>query len=105
MSTPSFRIGLILATLLVSSATTLTAQTAAPKKPVKAYAPGKTWWGDPDIASVYTNNDESLIPFELPTQFEGRRLEDITEGELEKLRDDRSDDRIEADRKRAGSRR
>jgi hypothetical protein len=101
MSTRSFRIGLILATVLVSSATTLTAQTAAPKKPVKAYAPGKTSWGDPDIAGVYTNNDESLIPFERPAQFEGRRLEDITEGELEKLRDDRSDDRIEADRNRA----
>ena len=101
MSTRSVRIGLILATLLVSSATTLTAQTAAPKKPVKAYASGKTSWGDPDIAGVYTNNDESLIPFERPAQFEGRRLEDITEGELEKLRDDRSDDRVEADRNRA----
>ena len=72
------------------------------KKPVvKVYVPPKTVWGDPQIAGVYTNNDESLIPFERPVQFEGRRLEDFTEAELDKLRDDRSEQRIEADRNRA----
>ncbi len=72
------------------------------KKPAaKVYTPPKTVWGDPQIAGVYTNNDESLIPFERPAQFEGRRLEDITEAELEKLRDDRSEQRIDADRNRA----
>ena len=71
------------------------------KKIVKTYVPSKTVWGDPNIAGVYTNNDESLIPFERPAKFEGRRLEDITEAELEQLRDQRSDDRIEADRNRA----
>jgi len=34
--------------------------------------------GDPNIAGVYTNNDESLIPFECPAQLEGRSLESIT---------------------------
>src|SRR5215467_2441513 len=77
------------------------ASSAPVKKVVKVYVPSKTVWGDPNIAGVYTNNDESLIPFERPAQFEGRRLEDITEAELEKLRDDRSEDRIEADRNRA----
>ncbi len=67
---------------------------------VKRYTPPRTLWGDPQIAGVYTNNDESLIPFERPAQFEGRRLEDITESELEHLRDQRSEDRIEADRNR-----
>jgi hypothetical protein len=71
------------------------------KKIVKTYVPPKTVWGDPNIAGVYTNNDESLIPFERPAQFEGRRLEDITEAELDQLRDQRSEDRIEADRNRA----
>ena len=87
---------------IVSMATCVGAQTPAPaKKIVKIYVPPKTVWGDPNIAGVYTNNDESLIPFERPAQFEGRRLEDITEAELEKLRDDRSEQRIEADRNRA----
>ncbi len=82
------------------SAQTPASQTA--KKPIaKAYTPPKTVWGDPQLAGVYTNNDESLIPFERPSQFEGRRLDDITEAELEKLRDDRSEQRIEADRNRA----
>ena len=67
----------------------------------KVYTPARTPWGDPDISGVYTNNDESLIPFERPAQFEGRRLEDITPAELEALRDTRSDQREEADRNRA----
>ena len=93
---------LVLVALLVP--VTSLAQSAPPapaKKIVKTYVPSKTVWGDPNIAGVYTNNDESLIPFERPAKFEGRRLEDITEAELEQLRDQRSDDRVEADRNRA----
>src|SRR5437773_9119186 len=86
---------------LVCSGAVFTLAQAPAKKAVRTYVPPKTVWGDPNIAGVYTNNDESLIPFERPAQFEGRRLEDITEAELEKLRDDRSEQRIEADRNRA----
>jgi hypothetical protein len=46
----------------------------------------RTAWGDPDLAGIYSNSDESGIPFERPAQFEGRRLEDITAKELEDLR-------------------
>jgi len=84
---------------LVAAAVVGTAVASAQVR--KVYNPPKTVWGDPNIAGVYTNNDESLIPFERPAQFEGRRLEDITESELEQLRDDRSEQRIEADRNRA----
>jgi hypothetical protein len=28
---------------------------------------------------VYSNSDESGIPFERPTEFEGRRIEDVTQ--------------------------
>jgi hypothetical protein len=88
--------------LVLIAAGGASAQTPAAKKPAaKAYTPPKTVWGDPQIAGVYTNNDESLIPFERPAQFEGRRLEEITEAELDKLRDERSEQRIEADRNRA----
>src|SRR4051812_7696360 len=92
------RIGMIFcAALIAAAAGTLLAQTSASKKPVKAYAPAKTPWGDPDIAGVYTNNDESLIPFERPASLDGKRLEEVTEAELDRLRDDRTEDRIEAD--------
>ena len=40
----------------------------------------------PDLTGIYSNSDESGIPFERPAQFEGRRLEDITAKELEDLR-------------------
>jgi hypothetical protein len=101
----NIRTGVAIAIALVSSGLAF-GQTApgtlGTKKPApKVYTPPKTVWGDPQIAGVYTNNDESLIPFERPAQFEGRRLEDITEAELEKLRDDRSEQRIDADRNRA----
>ena len=53
---------------------------------VKNWKPSRTPWGDPDLAGVYSNSDESGIPFERPAQFEGRRLEDITPAELNELR-------------------
>jgi len=51
-----------------------------------AWKPAHTAWGDPDLTGIYSNSDESGIPFERPAQFEGRRLEDITAKELEDLR-------------------
>ena len=57
----------------------------------KNWRTARTPWGDPDISGVYTNSDESGIPFERPADFEGRRLEDITAAELAKLQDARRD--------------
>jgi len=71
---------------------------AAPKPPkakAGAWTPPRTPWGDPDLSGVYTNNDESGIPFERPAEFEGRRLGDITEAELEQLRAERAERALE----------
>src|SRR5580704_16875418 len=51
-------------------------------KGLKGWTPSRTAWGDPEIAGVFTNSDESGIPFEWPAQFAGRRLEDVTPTEL-----------------------
>ena len=56
-----------------------------PERGLKPYTPPRTPWGDPAIAGVFTNNDESGIPFERPAQFDGRRPEDITPAELDAL--------------------
>jgi len=56
-----------------------------PARGLKSYTPPRTPWGDPAIAGVFTNNDESGIPFERPAQFDGRRPEDITPAELTDL--------------------
>jgi len=61
----------------------------------KNWKPARTPWGDPDLTGVYSNSDEAGIPFEKPAQFEGRRLEDITEAELNELRKTRQDATIE----------
>ena len=63
---------------------------AAPKVPAKAYKTPKTPWGDPDLSGIYSNNDESGIPFERPTQFDGKTLDDISDGELAELRKERN---------------
>ena len=55
------------------------AKTARTAKP---FTPPRTPWGDPDIAGVFTNNDESGIPFERPPEFEGKKPEDISPDEL-----------------------
>jgi hypothetical protein len=53
------------------------------------WTPPRTPWGDPDLSGIYSNSDESGIPFERPARFDGRRLEDITARELEDLRAER----------------
>ena len=65
--------------------------TAAPPVPrdTSSWTPPRTAWGDPDLTGIYSNSDESGIPFERPARFEGRRLEDITPNELEALRVER----------------
>ena len=57
----------------------------APLPPRGTYTPPRTPWGDPDIAGVYTNSDESGIPFERPDEFAGRRVDDVSGTELAKL--------------------
>ncbi len=58
---------------------------AARKGPAKAYTPPRTPWGDPDLQGIYTNKDENGIPMERPSQFEGKRLEDIDESEFAEI--------------------
>ena len=57
----------------------------------KGWRPIRTVWGDPDIEGVYTNIDEWGIPFERPSEFDGRTLESITADELTTLRAERRD--------------
>jgi hypothetical protein len=66
-----------------------------PKAVPKNWKPARTAWGDPDLAGVYSNSEESGIPFERPAQFEGRRLEDITREELAQLNQAHQDATIE----------
>ena len=82
-------IGGVMAAMCLMSAAARAQTSAAPatpaagkKAPAKAWTAPRTGWGDPDLAGVYTNNDESLIPFERPAEFAGRRIEDITPAEL-----------------------
>jgi hypothetical protein len=60
---------------------------AQDKKPTTAanarsYAPGKTAWGDPNLQGTYTDKDENGIPLERPSQFEGKRAEEVDDSEL-----------------------
>src|SRR5687767_3996742 len=71
---------------LPTTPVTAESQPTARDAQAKNWKPERTPWGDPDLAGVYSNSDESGIPFERPAQFEGRRLEDITEKELDALR-------------------
>jgi len=45
----------------------------------------RTPWGDPDLQGTYSNSNESGIPMQRPAEFAGRRLEDVTPGELVRL--------------------
>jgi hypothetical protein len=49
------------------------------------YAPPRTPWGDPDLQGNYTNKYERSTPLERPDEFKGRRVEDVTGAELERI--------------------
>jgi hypothetical protein len=56
----------------------------------------RTPWGDPDLQGTYTNSNESGIPMERPAEFAGKRQDEITPADLErliKLRAERTADR------------
>jgi len=75
----------LLTTISVSGQSTpIPAASGTPAE--KTWKPARTVWGDPDLSGIYSNSDESGIPFERPARFEGRRLEDVTPAELEELR-------------------
>ena len=42
------------------------------------FQPPRTSWGDPDLAGIYSNDDETGTPMERPAEFEGLTLADIT---------------------------
>ena len=56
----------------------IAAQKAA-TAPSKAYTPGKTSWGDPNLQGIYSDKDENGIPFERPNQFDGKQELDDSE--------------------------
>jgi feruloyl esterase len=58
------------------------AAVSAPRTEARTFTPPKTPWGDPDLQGNYTNKYEYGTPFERPQEFEGRRLDDVTSGEL-----------------------
>ncbi len=78
----------------VSLAAQAPAPSGAKAAKVEKYTPPRTPWGDPDLQGVFTNNDESGIPLERPNQFEGKKLEDVSESELEQLRAQREEQRV-----------
>src|SRR5262245_17948179 len=59
--------------------------TAAKRAPVKPYTPPRTPWGDPDLQGIYTNKDESGIPVERPSQFEGKKVDDVDDSEFAEI--------------------
>jgi hypothetical protein len=67
--------------VLVPVVATLHAQHAGGSAAANWTAP-KTPWGDPDLQGNYTNKYETSTPFEKPKEFEGRRLQDVTQKEM-----------------------
>jgi hypothetical protein len=55
------------------------------------WTPPRTPWGDPDLQGNFTNKSEQGTPFERPTEFEGRRVEDVQGAELAEILRDRQE--------------
>jgi hypothetical protein len=91
----------IVALMTMMGATVVPLAGQGPAKPAArtaaaaAFTPSKTPWGDPDLQGVFTNNDENGIPLERPDNVNASRLEDVTEEELARLRQERETRRVE----------
>jgi hypothetical protein len=66
------------------------AQAPASSAKSSSYSAPKTPWGDPDLQGTYTNSDESGIPMSRPSEFAGKRPEDVTPAEMARLAKERA---------------
>jgi hypothetical protein len=60
----------------VVASTFATAQTDSAQ--TSGFQAARTSWGDPDLAGIYSNDDETGTPMERPAEFEGLTLQTIT---------------------------
>jgi hypothetical protein len=84
------RMGAVGVTVVVLTSVAVMAQEPAKTpssgaKTGKGWTPPRTPWDDPDLQGTYTNKDESGIPFERSSQFEGKGLADVDDVELAEL--------------------
>ena len=84
-SVVTMRLAIVLAFVFGSMPMAAQAPAAPKKAPAKAYTPPRTPWGDPDLAGVYTNKDENGIPVERPSQFDGKKLDEVDESEFTEI--------------------
>ena len=59
-----------------------TGMSAQSKAAARSFTAAKTAWGDPNLQGTYTDKDENGIPLERPSQFDGKRAEDVDDSEL-----------------------
>ena len=76
-------VGAVVGSLVVAIA--LAAGVEIPAAAQGPWTPPRTPWGDPDLQGSFTNKSEQGTPFERPSEFEGRRLEDINGAELAEI--------------------
>ena len=62
---------------------------AAQTRPGASWTPPRTPWGHPDISGTYTNKDEANTPLERPSELAGRKAEEFTAADLERLSKER----------------
>jgi hypothetical protein len=79
------RLAAVLAVALVAVAGAVLLSAGGQSGTERAWEPPRTPWGDPDLQGVYSNDDETGIPLERPSEFEGRSLEDITPEEMKAI--------------------
>jgi hypothetical protein len=79
----TIRVVVLTGALVAGGTTCFVAGISAQSKPApRAYTAAKTAWGDPDLQGTYTDKDENGIPIERPSQFDGKRAEDVDDSEL-----------------------
>jgi len=77
--------GLVLALSVAASASLWAQSSSSSSGTARSAAIPRTPWGDPDLQGTYTNSSESGIPLEKPAEFAGKRQDQVTQADLERL--------------------
>src|SRR6188472_897076 len=72
----------------VVASTLATAQTDTAQ--TSGFQPKRTSWGDPDLAGIYSNDDETGTPMEKPAEYDGIAAKDLTPEKIKEISEKRA---------------
>jgi hypothetical protein len=76
--------------LALAAGLSLVGAAGAQPSPGKSWKAARTSWGDPDLAGIYSNDDETGTPMEKPGEYDGIAAKDLTPEKIKEISEKRN---------------